>query len=272
MTDQKFYYYQSRGQSLGPFDITQIQQRAKRAQISNRSQISTDGFSWQPAQNFPEIFAGSSAAPPAAASGPGVVEESAAEETGCWFYMLNGEQQGPVTQEQIQQMIGIGNLKPTDHVWMDGMADWSEIRNVPGLGIQQPQMQQPMMQQPMMQQPGMQQPGMQQPMMQQPMMQQPMMQQPMMQQPGMQQPMNPYQGNPSAAKKFLIIGVVLGVLGGLVLIGGLNMDTTVSTGAGSVHNIGLMQKQKNTIFLGAFIVFCGLVSGGYHFLENKKNS
>ena len=191
--------------------------------------------------------------------------------------MLNGEQQGPVTQEQIQQMIGVGNLKLTDHVWMDGMADWSEIRNVPGLAVQQPMMQQPGMQQPMMQQPGMQQPmmqqpGMQQPMMQQPGMQQPMMQQPGMQQPGMQQPINPYQANPNATKKFLTIGIVLGVIGIVVLIAGLNMDTTVSTGIGSVHNIGLMQKQKNMMFLGAFITFCGLVSGGYHFLESKKNS
>ena len=68
MSSAQFYYYKNRGQTLGPFDLGQIQQRAKRAQISNRSEISTDGFSWQPAQNFPEIFAGSTAAPPSAAT------------------------------------------------------------------------------------------------------------------------------------------------------------------------------------------------------------
>ena len=52
MSNAQFYYYKNRGQTLGPFDLGQIQQRAKRAQISNRSEISTDGFSWQPAQNF----------------------------------------------------------------------------------------------------------------------------------------------------------------------------------------------------------------------------
>ena len=140
MTDQKFYYFKIRGQPLGPFDLTQIQQRATRAQINSQSEISTDGSSWQPARNFPEVFAGSLAAPLDAASGPGVVEENVSEETGCWFYMLNGEQRGPVTQEQIQQII---NLKLTDHVWMDGMADRSEIRNVPSLTVQQPTMQQP---------------------------------------------------------------------------------------------------------------------------------
>ena len=80
--------------------------------------------------------------------------------------MLNGEQQGPVTQSQLQQMIGLGNLKPTDFVWKDGMIDWLEIQYVPDLSTPQPNPQDPMPQQPMMQQP------IQQPMMQQPMMQQ----------------------------------------------------------------------------------------------------
>ncbi len=159
MSSAQFYYYKNRGQTLGPFDLGQIQQRAKRAQISNRSEISTDGFSWQPAQNFPEIFAGSTAAPPSAAISAAAPAVAVVEEAAEWYYMLNGEQQGPVTEGQLQQMIGLGNVKDTDHVWKDGMIDWLEIRNVPDLAVQQanaPQammQQQPMQQQPMMQQP-----------------------------------------------------------------------------------------------------------------------
>ena len=163
MSSAQFYYYKNRGQTLGPFDLGQIQQRAKRAQISNRSVISTDGFSWQPAQNFPEIFAGNTAAPPSAAMSAAVPAVAVVEEAAEWYYMLNGEQQGPVTESQLQQMIGLGNVKDTDHVWKDGMIDWLEIRNVPDLSVQQANAPQPMMQQPMMQQPMMQQPAMQQP-------------------------------------------------------------------------------------------------------------
>ena len=152
MSTSQFYYYKNRGQTLGPFDLSQIQQRAKRAQISNRSEISTDGFSWQPAQNFPEIFAGNTTAPPTAATPTAAPEIAVIEEASEWHYMLNGEQQGPVTKSQLQQMIGLGNLKPTDFVWKDGMIDWLEIQNVPDLATQQPMVQQPMMQQPMMQQ------------------------------------------------------------------------------------------------------------------------
>ena len=106
MSNAQFYYYKNRGQTLGPFDLGQIQQRAKRAQISNRSEISTDGFSWQPAQNFPEIFAGSTAAPPRAAMSTAAPAVAVIEEAAEWYYMLNGEQQGPVTEGQLQQMIG----------------------------------------------------------------------------------------------------------------------------------------------------------------------
>ena len=152
MSNAQFYYYKNRGQTLGPFDLGQIQQRAKRAQISNRSEISTDGFSWQPAQNFPEIFAGSTAAPPRAAMSTAAPAVAVIEEAAEWYYMLNGEQQGPVTEGQLQQMIGIGNVKDTDHVWKDGMIDWLEIRNVPDLAGQQANAPQAMTQQPMMQQ------------------------------------------------------------------------------------------------------------------------
>ena len=152
MSNAQFYYYKNRGQTLGPFGLAQIQQRAKRAQISNRSEISTDGFSWQPAQNFPEIFAGSTAAPPSATMSAAAPAVAVVEEAAEWYYMLNGEQQGPVNEGQLQQMIGLGNVKDTDHVWKDGMIDWLEIRNVPDLSVQQANAPQAMIQQPMMQQ------------------------------------------------------------------------------------------------------------------------
>ena len=131
MTNSNFYYYKSRGQSLGPFDLAQIQQRAKRAQINQRSEVSIDGYSWQPAQNFPEIFAVSTAAPPVAAqAGPVSVP---AGEVADWFYMANGEQQGPVSETAIIDMVRLGNLTQADHVWKDGMVDWKAMGEVPAL-------------------------------------------------------------------------------------------------------------------------------------------
>ena len=137
MSNPGYYYYKNRGQVLGPFDLAQIQQRARRAQINSRSEVSTDGFSWQPAQSFPEIFSGNLAAPPVGAV---TAVAAAPEEAADWHYMRGGEQQGPVTKTMLKEMIGLGDLSQSDHVWKDGMSDWREIGQVPDLASQAPLM------------------------------------------------------------------------------------------------------------------------------------
>ncbi|MBW4524102.1 MAG: hypothetical protein KME18_02745 [Phormidium tanganyikae FI6-MK23] len=54
-------------------------------------------------------------------------------------------------------------------------------------------------------------------------------------------------------------GVVLVIFGALVTVSAFHMDTTVSTKYGSVHNIGLMQKQNNNIQLGGIIFVAGII-------------
>lgn len=42
-----------------------------------------------------------------------------------WFVRIGGQQQvGPVTEEQVQQMIQLNQLRPTDLVWREGMPSW----------------------------------------------------------------------------------------------------------------------------------------------------
>ena len=132
MSESSYYYFKSRGQVLGPFELRQIQQRAKRAQINSRSEISTDGFSWHPAQHFPEIFAANVAAPPAAVVSGG--EEM--DEPQDWYYSRGGDQQGPVAASVLHQMIGTGELSLNDQVWKDGMSDWRPAGQVPELSAQ----------------------------------------------------------------------------------------------------------------------------------------
>jgi hypothetical protein len=50
-----------------------------------------------------------------------------------WHYHQAGQQYGPVTFEQLQQMAGSGQLNPTDLVWTESFADWQEARTVQGL-------------------------------------------------------------------------------------------------------------------------------------------
>lgn len=51
-----------------------------------------------------------------------------------WYYAKGGQQQGPVTQEELQALLRNGTLNPaTDLVWNQGMADWLPASQVPAL-------------------------------------------------------------------------------------------------------------------------------------------
>lgn len=50
-----------------------------------------------------------------------------------WYYTNNGQQKGPVTDVELKQLAVSGNLIPTDQVWKDGMAAWTNAGNLKGL-------------------------------------------------------------------------------------------------------------------------------------------
>lgn len=50
-----------------------------------------------------------------------------------WYYASNGQQQGPVSQEQLVELFQTGTVKTTDLVWNETMTDWVPFGNVPGL-------------------------------------------------------------------------------------------------------------------------------------------
>jgi uncharacterized RDD family membrane protein YckC len=41
-----------------------------------------------------------------------------------WFYAINGEQLGPVPEEELQALAAAGRITPNTLVWKDGMASW----------------------------------------------------------------------------------------------------------------------------------------------------
>jgi len=50
-----------------------------------------------------------------------------------WYYASQGQQQGPVSDEQLQRMIQDGSLTRDDLVWREGMAAWQPAGEVAGL-------------------------------------------------------------------------------------------------------------------------------------------
>lgn len=41
-----------------------------------------------------------------------------------WYYVENGQQKGPVTQDQLDELARQGTIKADTLVWTDGMANW----------------------------------------------------------------------------------------------------------------------------------------------------
>ena len=50
-----------------------------------------------------------------------------------WYYMSNGQQQGPISAIALRQMASVGMLLPEDMVTKSGMASWVPASRVKGL-------------------------------------------------------------------------------------------------------------------------------------------
>ena len=50
-----------------------------------------------------------------------------------WFYVSNGQQNGPVDEAHLRQLIATGAVGPDDLVWAEGMPQWVAVRAAPHL-------------------------------------------------------------------------------------------------------------------------------------------
>lgn len=113
------YYFKMRGRPVGPFSLGQMRQKVQTAQVTQGSDVSTDGVSWQKAGAFSEIFVRAEPDP-----GPG-----------RWYYALNGETQGPVPLTTLQQYVSSRTVGEGDMVLREGTENWLPARAVPELAM-----------------------------------------------------------------------------------------------------------------------------------------
>jgi hypothetical protein len=55
-----------------------------------------------------------------------------------WYFGRDGAQGGPVSEDELRRMLAAGNLRATDLVWRDGMADWQPAARVAEFASAQP--------------------------------------------------------------------------------------------------------------------------------------
>ncbi|HQZ68014.1 MAG TPA: DUF4339 domain-containing protein [Planctomycetaceae bacterium] len=55
-----------------------------------------------------------------------------------WHYAKGGEKHGPITADQLKQLVTTGQLSPDDLVWRENMTEWRKASTVRGLFSNQP--------------------------------------------------------------------------------------------------------------------------------------
>jgi TM2 domain-containing membrane protein YozV len=139
------YYIRIRGRVQGPYQIEQIQSLIQKGILSRIHEISQDQQSWVKAANYPELFNTASAPAAAEYAAPAQTPEFQSAQpqysTGSqipatqltevqWYFNHNGNQQGPVNQSQLTQMLASGQLSLETPVWCQGMQEWLRARQI----------------------------------------------------------------------------------------------------------------------------------------------
>ena len=55
-----------------------------------------------------------------------------------WYYVVDGEQQGPLSEEELRNILSSGRLPTATLVWTEQMPDWLEANQVDGLLVKAP--------------------------------------------------------------------------------------------------------------------------------------
>jgi TM2 domain-containing membrane protein YozV len=50
-----------------------------------------------------------------------------------WYYAHRGQQYGPISEQQLKDLLAARQLSPYDLVWREGMQDWQTAISVPEL-------------------------------------------------------------------------------------------------------------------------------------------
>ena len=146
------FFIRFRGRTVGPYEVSQLQQMARKGRLSRATEVSSDGASWEPASSYPEIFQKPKAGDVAASSAfedlgdpissdnlggfysqsgtPSQSPSTAVSQSPQWYYTQGGAQLGPVPQETIVGLVSSGQLSASENVWRDGMPSWVPLEQV----------------------------------------------------------------------------------------------------------------------------------------------
>jgi TM2 domain-containing membrane protein YozV/RNA polymerase subunit RPABC4/transcription elongation factor Spt4 len=122
MMSDKYYLHFKGRRVLGPFDVEQIRAMIRRAQITRTDELSPDGVTWYPAENFEGLFPFEEQ--------PLDRPEGPPSEDAVWYAHINGESRGPVLKQELAAWFSSENLSSETMIFREGMDDWEPARDL----------------------------------------------------------------------------------------------------------------------------------------------
>ena len=139
------FFIRIRGKVHGPYSVKQLSALRSQGRFSETDEVSLDGNAWEPASTLEQLIASlqkpsqvrareanaKSASMPTA--GTSTTATPARDVNAVWHYSVNDEQLGPVSLNELRQMLDLGRLTLRDLVWRQGMSEWctaSEIKEL----------------------------------------------------------------------------------------------------------------------------------------------
>ncbi len=141
-----------RGRVQGPFTAAQLQLMHQRGQFSRAHEVSEDRLNWRSAATLTNVFVAPKARPlpqlkPVPKPEPDdalvdlddeveepvrkpVVMGPAKMVKPVWHYSVGKDTYGPVTILELRALLAGGQLKGSDLVWKEGLADWAPAAEV----------------------------------------------------------------------------------------------------------------------------------------------
>ncbi len=133
---ESLYYIRVRGKVEGPYNLPQAQALVRRGRLGRHHEVSQDRVNWKRASEFPELFATPMPRHPQNAAAPPPPAESSEVPSATpqnWYYAQDGTEQGPVSLEELRQLLHSGALNADTLVWTEGLSQWTPWLEVPEL-------------------------------------------------------------------------------------------------------------------------------------------
>lgn len=123
-------YVRRRGRVEGPWPLEKIRSEIKLRKLGRHDELSFDGEQWISASKFGDLFPKTTVRSKNADGGASDEQAGEVNAAKPWHCYIGEEKRGPMSQQELENLIRDGSLVLDDLVWRDGFVDWLELEKV----------------------------------------------------------------------------------------------------------------------------------------------